>query len=78
MKKIIPWILAALILLSGCEYSKQIISTWKECGKIEKIGDNICVYYDTKTKVMYAWNGHSASVLLNADGTPMLWEGAEK
>ena len=42
------------------------------------------VFYDTETKVMYSYvsiyGGESGglSVMLNADGMPMLYEGEEK
>ena len=36
--------------------------------------DEIKIYYDTKTKVMYAKGLYSITVLFNADGTPMLYE----
>ena len=37
------------------------------------------IYIDKETKIMYLWvkNGYGGglTVMLNADGTPMLWEG---
>ena len=41
--------------------------------------ENCSVYIDKETKVMYLWvkngSGGGLTVMLNADGTPMLWEG---
>ena len=43
-------------------------------------GDSYWIVYHKETKVMYifstgAYNAGSACLMLNADGTPMIWEG---
>lgn len=67
---------ALLGTLCGCETEQEPIITWKECGYLERVGDmDLVVYYDVNTKVMYASYGYGKTVLLNSDGTPMLWKG---
>lgn len=75
-------ILVLSISLFGCTCAseKNIISEWEICGTIEIKGDkDFAVYYDKTTKVMYVSNNVTglSSVLLNADGTPMLYEDGE-
>lgn len=35
---------------------------------------NWSVYYHRETKVMYLYNGHTWTVIVNPDGTPMLYK----
>lgn len=62
---------------SNTNEKKPPLAEWRYCGEIDLIGDNLNVCYDTKTKVMYAYRGYALTVLLNADGTPMLYEDKE-
>ena len=51
---------------------------WVKCGEIKSSAGRLTVCYDTKTKVMYAIRYDiGVTVLLNADGTPMLYESEE-
>lgn len=82
MKKccVILLLLIFVFCLSSCsntQEKKLVHGEWVECGEIERFGENLVVYYDTKTKVMYAHGYNSLTVLLNADGTPMLYEEKE-
>ena len=48
--------------------------------EVEKVTDNWRVVYHKDTKVMYVvsfghYNRGTFTVLLNPDGTPMIWEG---
>lgn len=52
----------------------NVLSEWVFCGELKRPGYNMSIYYDTETKVMYACSGNGYTVLLNADGTPMLYE----
>lgn len=79
MKKccVILLLLIFVFCLSACSNTnekKLIHGEWVRCGEIEISGDNLSVYYDTKTKVMYARRHYSLTVLVNSDGTPMLYE----
>ena len=88
MKKLIILLIAIIIigLFSGCgTESNEIVSTWKRCGEIKRSGDNLDIYYDINTKVMYAdvsgtacstqhaqrdrWSGEPSS----ATGRPLHW-----
>ena len=82
MKKI--WVILLSIVLvfcfSACSNKKEQIleqHQWVYCGEIKAPGEDFYIYYDTKTKVMYAKGYCTLTVLLNADGTPMLYEGEE-
>ena len=71
-------ILILLLSLVACteEKPKNLIKCeWVYCGVVDRGSDgDLNIYYDTQTKVMYATSGYKATVLLNADGTPMLYE----
>lgn len=78
-----------IILLSGCAFNKaQTSEIGKEyivgnviLVKVEK-GEDFDLFVDKNTKVIYIYNKTSyqggLTVMLNADGTPMLWEGELK
>lgn len=87
MKKIISLILVLVILVSlvGCvelENERELNNTKTNTSmfvKIETFSEWIVVYHK-ETKVMYAvswgyYNCGTFTVLLNPDGTPMLWDG---
>lgn len=71
-------ILALFLSACSCTNKKyepsDVLCEWAYCGQIDAPGANMSIYYDTKTKVMYARSGNGYTVLLNADGTPMLYE----
>lgn len=73
MKKLIIALILAAMTLAGCG-TRETLTTWKVCGKITAEWNTFIVYYDESTKVMYAACGSGLTPLLNADGTPMLWE----
>ena len=78
-----------IILLSGCaldnaqtsEIGKEYIVGNVILVKVEK-GEDFDLFVDKNTKVIYIYNKSSyqggLTVMLNADGTPMLWEGELK
>lgn len=92
MKKKIVYLLLILImplmLFSGCGNNAQTSSNGSEfiIGDIVFIkvirGDDFDIFVDKNTKVMYIFNKTTyqggLTVLVNADGTPMLWEGELK
>lgn len=79
------WIVVALMVvvlsLSGCGYDKaQVIQAGNSPSftQIEQ-GDEYIIVYHKETKVMYvvsqsAYNHGSFTLLVNADGSPMLYE----
>lgn len=90
MKKILL-ICVLLLALSSCssdsqmlteeEVSKDNISNISMFIQVED-GNGYKIVYHRNTKVMYAisdgyYNVGTFTVLLNADGTPMLWEDTE-
>lgn len=67
-------------LLVGCNKEELNAELWKDSGftLIEVKGQMDYVYHN-ETKVIYVFirNCHQAgmTILLNSDGTPMIWEG---
>lgn len=85
MKSKIALILLVIFLfgLVGCESATTIEETNKDESSmfvlVEKTGGWYVVYHKD-TKVMYAisngyYNGGTFTMLMNADGTPQVWEG---
>lgn len=78
-----------IILLFGCasdnaqtsEIGKEYIVGNVILVKVEK-GEDFDLFVDKNTKVIYIYNKTSyqggLTAMLNADGTPMLWEGELK
>lgn len=70
-------VISILFVLTGCTSSEA--KTEKRFIEIYR-GFNVVVYYDNQTKVQYAscMNGHGGTaltVLLDAEGKPLLYEG---
>lgn len=89
MKKIalLALLLAVVLALTGCGYYSDEESMADDAANkpfvVVYLGTIYEVVYDKETKVMYAvsWGNHNSgtfTLLVNADGTPKLWEGAEK
>ena len=84
MKKALCIVLIALMLmLCGCGAKKESepLSDQSMFVVVEK-GINHQVVYHKDTKVMYVisygmYNGGTFVIMLNADGTPQVWKGAE-
>lgn len=80
MKKIIALMIVVLAMaLTGCS---EVEEKSAEKSNFVKVEDNYNWYivYHKETKVMYAvsrgsYNCGTFTLLVNADGTPMLWEG---
>lgn len=77
-----------IIFLCGCSDSAQTSEIGKEyivgnviLVKVEK-GEDFDLFVDKSTKVIYIYNKTAyqggLTAMLNADGTPMLWEGELK
>lgn len=80
MKKIIALIIVVLaVALTGCSEVEEKTSDKSEFVIVERTVSWYIVYHK-KTKVMYAvsqgaYNGGTFTLLVKADGTPMIWEG---
>jgi hypothetical protein len=80
MKKIVALMIVVLVVaLTGCSEVEEKISDKSEFVIVEGTSSWYIVYHK-KTKVMYAvsqgaYNGGTFTLLVNPDGTPMLWEG---
>jgi hypothetical protein len=78
-KKLIAAILTVTLLIAGCESvnvdaeqdnTMVLVEGWRDYG----------IYADKDTGVMYLVyqrNGTGCTVMLNADGTPKIWQGEE-
>ena len=83
MKKccVILLLLIFVFCLSACckssEPSQEIELKWIKCGSLHYGGDWATLYYDSDTKVIYMSNKFGKTAILNADGTPMLYEEKE-
>lgn len=79
-KKLIAAILTVTLLIAGCESvnvdaeqdnTMVLVEGWRDYG----------IYADKDTGVMYLKslraNGCGITVMLNADGTPKIWQGKE-
>jgi len=80
MKKIVALMIVVLVVaLTGCSEVEDKTSDKSEFVIVES-ADIWYVVYHKKTKVMYVvsdgrYNRGTFTLLVNADGTPMLWEG---
>lgn len=80
MKKIIALMIVVLVVtLTGCSEVEDKSSDISEFVIVE-ITNSWRVVYHKKTKVMYVvsdgtYNRGTFTLLVNADGTPMIWEG---
>lgn len=82
LKPIVPTIALAAILLSGCAANgteSQVVDG--KASMFIHVEDGLAwdVYYHRDTKVMYvvsdgSYNYGTFTVLVNPDGSPMLWE----
>lgn len=82
MKKILCLVIAIMLMLTcvGCSNSKdnKVITD----GRFSRVEDGYfeggipaSIVVDIETKVMYLVTGGSLTVMLDADGKPLLWEG---
>lgn len=69
-------------LFVGCTGSPKVSENVSKSSSfvIVEDGDGYCVVYHKDTKVMYtlstaSYNIGNFTLLVNADGTPMIWEG---
>lgn len=77
-KKILAAILATTLLIAGCSDTANVSAG--QGRMMEKVEDEwgYTIYVDKDTNVMYikrAGDGGTFTVMLNADGTPKIWQG---
>lgn len=81
---IIAAIVLAASLMVGCAAQPTEGSTDRESiYRVVETGFNYDIIYDTRTGVMYhmsngSYNRGTLTLLVNADGTPRVWEGWEE
>lgn len=83
MKKIIVLMIVMLaVVMAGCREESEIEDKRAVKSNFVMVEGNYnwCIVYHKETKVMYAVSqgGNSRgtfTLLVNADGTPMIWEG---
>jgi protein involved in sex pheromone biosynthesis len=79
-KKLITAIIAVVLLIAGCG-DKVNVSAGQD-RMMEKVEDEwgYAIYVDKDTNVMYikgSGDGGTFTVMLNADGTPKIWQREE-
>ena len=85
MKKLIVFLMAIALcacLLTGCGGALEIDDKASSASSfvVVETGFSYVIAYHKDTKVMYSisnagYNSGSFCLLVNADGTPMIWEG---
>lgn len=80
-KKILAAILTATLLIAGCSDMANVSAGQDNTMVLVESELNYSIYADKDTGVMYlkSWNakGGGITVMLNADGTPKIWQGEE-
>lgn len=78
-KKILAAILATTLLIAGCSDTANVSAGQDNTMVLVESERNYSIYADKDTGVMYlkSWNakGCGITVMLNADGTPKIWQG---
>ena len=83
MKKLISILLVVVMIatcLIGCGESEDREANRERFQFVEnaKMGPNVVsIYVDTETGVLYLHGHESITVLLDSDGTALLWEGVK-
>lgn len=84
MKRIIVALVLIALTAVGCNCDTQTVEEKELAPMFVRVGSEYCCYivYHKDTKVMYAvsassYNYGAYTVLVNPDGTPMLWEEEE-
>ncbi len=80
-KKILAAILTATLLIAGCSDMANVSAGQDNTMVLVESELNYNIYADKDTGVMYlkSWKAKECSiiVMLNADGTPKIWQGEE-
>ena len=78
MKKIVIFMIISIMLFCGCApVSSNMDDKNTYCDDFILVENSAGrgIYVDQNTRVMYIYIGSGMSVILNSDGTPMLWDG---
>ncbi len=80
-RKILAAILTATLLIAGCSDMANASAGQDNTMVLVGSGQNYFIYADSDTGVMYLYitisTGGGLTVMLNADGTPKIWQGEE-
>ena len=80
-KKLITAIITAALLIAGCSDTANVSAGQEDTMVQVGSGQNYLIYADKDTGVMYLYMGCGAggglTAMLNADGTPKIWQGEE-
>lgn len=78
-KKLITAIITATLLIAGCSDTANVSAGQDNTMVLVESGLNYSIYADKDTGVMYLYmrsgSGGGLTVMLNADGTPKIWQG---
>ena len=80
-KKLITAIITATLLIDGCSDTVNVSEGQDNTMVLVESGQEYLIYADNDTGVMYLYitisTGGGLTVMLNADGTPKIWQGEE-
>lgn len=79
-KKLITAIITATLLIAGCSDTANVSAGQDNTMVLVEGWRDYSIYADKDTGVMYLVyqrNGTGCTVMLNADGTPKIWQGKE-
>lgn len=80
-KKLITAIITATLLIAGCSDTANVSAGQENTMVLVGSGQEYLIYADNDTGVMYLYitisTGGGLTVMLNADGTPKIWQGEE-
>lgn len=79
-RKLITAIIAVALLIAGCSDTANVSAGQDNTMVLVESELNYSIYADKDTGVMYLVyqrNGNGCTVMLNADGTPKIWQGEE-
>lgn len=77
-KKLITAIITATLLIAGCSDTANVSEGQdRMMVAVEHYDNNYWIWRDKETGVMYISAGFNFTVMVNADGTPKIWQGEE-
>ena len=78
-RKLITAIITATLLIAGCSDMANVSEEQENTMVLVESGQEYLIYADNDTGVMYLYitisTGGGLTVMLNADGTPKIWQG---
>lgn len=80
-RKLITAIITVALLIAGCSDTANVSARQENTMVLVESGQEYLIYADNDTGVMYLYitisTGGGLTVMLNADGTPKIWQGEE-